>query len=218
MQTNFRIYVMWDLEILYQDKEIVAVNKPSGVLSVPGIKEKYCITEIVKHNFKNCIEHPAVHRLDMDTSGILIVALTKEAQRELSIQFQDRIVKKEYIAILDGKIKEDSGIIQLRTRLDINNRPYQIHDPVNGKLGITKWQKISEKNNKTKIHFFPKTGRTHQLRIHSAHKLGLNTPIVGDRLYGTQKEGERLMLHSSKIKFFHPQTDEEIIIESPPPF
>ncbi len=209
---------MRNLEILYQDEYLVVVNKESGILSVPGITEKICITEMVKKIFPNCIEHPAVHRLDMDTSGLLIVALTKEAQRALSIQFQNRLVNKEYIAILDGVIKNESGVIKLRTRLDVNNRPYQIHDPVNGKLGITNWEKINIENGKTRIHFFPETGRTHQLRVHSAHKFGLNTPIVGDRLYGKQLEGQRLMLHSSKIKFFHPITEKDIIIESNPPF
>jgi len=209
-----------NLNIIYQDQHLVVVNKPSGLLSVPGRTPQLqdCIVNRVKKTFPNTISQPAVHRLDMDTSGLLILALTKDAHRNLSIQFQNREIKKTYIALLDGIINEDSGEIQLPFRLDINNRPWQIYDPIHGKIGKTIWQKIATENKATRIQFKPLTGRTHQLRLHAAHHLGLGTPIIGDRLYGTGTKPGQLKLHASSITFKHPKTKNSITLTNPPKF
>ena len=209
---------MEDVKILYSDNHIIVVQKPAGLLSIPGRGEdkKDCLTSRIKDLFPNSIEQPAVHRLDMATSGLMVLALTKTAHRNLSIQFQNREVYKEYVAILENKIDKKEGIIELPFRLDINNRPHQIYDLENGKMGITKWRILDSKRNNPKILFIPSTGRTHQLRVHSAHKLGLNSPIVGDNLYGSKNK--RLMLHATLLAFNHPENGERILFNSEPPF
>lgn len=194
------------LDIVYYDEDIAVVNKPGGMLTIPGKgDDKYdCVTTRLKKLFPKCIEQPSVHRLDMATSGLIVLAFNQKAHSNLSIQFQNREVKKEYIALLDGLIPEDKGRIELPFRLDVDNRPYQIYDPENGKIGITLWEKIGEENGFTRVRFFPKTGRTHQLRVHSAFRLGLNRPIVGDNLYGRGTEGDQLKLCSVYLGFTHP--------------
>ncbi len=199
------------LDIIYRDEEIIVINKPSGLLSVPGrgVDKQDCIVSRVKRLFPDCMEQPSVHRLDMDTSGLLVLAFTREAHRNLSIQFIQRRVHKCYIALLEGVIKEEKGEITLAFRYDPENKPRQKYDPVLGKWGTTRWKKIrTEPRNKrlvTRIEFTPLTGRTHQLRVHSAHPLGLGHPIVGDRLYGDEDSSERLMLHASELDFTHPK-------------
>ena len=182
------------LNIVYSDEKIVVVNKPGGLLSVPGRGESKqdCVTSRLKKLFPDCINQPSVHRLDMQTSGLLLLALNQKAHSNLSVQFQNREVYKEYVAVVDGKIKKNSGIIELAFRLDVNNRPKQIYDPVNGKTGITLWRKLEEYSETTRIKFIPLTGRTHQLRVHAASPLGLNVPIVGDKLYGNENSDEEL--------------------------
>ncbi|MDB4701166.1 RluA family pseudouridine synthase, partial [Akkermansiaceae bacterium] len=168
-----------------------------------------------------CIDQPAVHRLDMDTSGLLVLALTKDAHRNLSKQFQDRLTEKEYIALLDGALPKEqgnSGTITLPFRLDIENRPYQIYDEIHGKMGISHWRRISVENGITRIHFQPITGRTHQLRIHSAHPKGLGLPILDDPLYGNGADPGKMKLHASKLSFDHPGTSERLTFTSPVPF
>ena len=208
------------LEIIYKDSSIAVVNKPGGLLSIPGRGEdkKDSVTERFKTLFPRSIDQPSVHRLDMYTSGLLVLAFTKESHRNLSIQFQNKTVVKEYTALLDGEITKESGLIKLPFRLDPENRPYQVFDPVHGKEGITEWEKIGIENGKTRILFTPLTGRTHQLRLHSYHEKGLGIPIIGDRLYGTGKEGDKMMLHASYLEFTHPETGERINFSSPPPF
>ena len=208
------------LDIIFKDSSITVVNKPGGLLSIPGRGDdkKDSVTERLKTLFPETIEQPSVHRLDMYTSGLLVLALTGEAHRNLSIQFQRKKVFKQYTALLDGEVGRESGIIKLKFRLDPENRPYQVYDPVNGKEGITEWRRISIENGKTRILFTPLTGRTHQLRLHSYHEKGLGIPICGDRLYGNGKEREQMMLHASYIEFTHPDTGERISFESPPPF
>jgi tRNA pseudouridine32 synthase/23S rRNA pseudouridine746 synthase len=157
----------------------------------------------------------------MDTSGLLVMALTKDAHRNLSKQFQDRLTKKEYIALLDGTLPDDlgnSGTITLPFRLDIENRPYQIYDEIHGKMGISQWRRISIENGITRIHFQPITGRTHQLRIHSAHPKGLGLPILDDPLYGNGSDPGKMKLHASKLSFHHPGTSERLTFTSPVPF
>jgi len=164
------------LDILHVDDAFVVVNKQSGMLSVPGRgpEKADSVTHRVKQMFPGCIEQPAVHRLDMDTSGLMVVARTDQSMRELSRQFRERETEKRYVALLDGILEDSSGTIELPFRLDIDNRPFQIYDEVHGKMGTTHWEKIGIENDKTRISFIPITGRTHQLRLHAAHEKGLN--------------------------------------------
>lgn len=219
------------VEILYRDKDIVVINKQSGLLSVPGrgADKQDCAESRIKMLFPECISQPAVHRLDMETSGILILALNQQSHRNLEEQFANGKVQKKYIALLDGIIKgKPEGHIELKFRLDTENRPHQIYDEQNGKLGITDWKKLgvgkwtnplsSEQKTVTRIEFIPKTGRTHQLRLASYHEKGLSHPILGDTLYGTCEPGERLMLHAYSIEFYHPTSGERIKITCNPDF
>ncbi len=218
------ISAMIGLNVLYVDQHIIVVNKPDGVLSVPGIGplKQDCIVNRVKRLIVECIDSPSVHRLDMDTSGLLVLGLTKEAQRDLSIQFMNREVQKSYIALLDGILMKERGVLTLPFRLDTNNRPYQIYDEESGKVGITHYKRIKVEPYKdrhaTRVEFIPITGRTHQLRIHSAHEKGLHMPIIGDRLYGVREEDERLMLHASTLTFKHPHTKEMMEFTTQAPF
>ncbi|MDC7126103.1 MAG: RluA family pseudouridine synthase [Spirochaetales bacterium] len=226
-----------NIEVLYSDSSIVVINKPHGLLSVPGRgknKQNSAASQIIVL-FKDCIPQPSVHRLDMDTSGLMVFALTKDTHRDLSIQFQNSEVKKEYIAVLDGLLAPelgDNGTIKLKFRLNPDNRPYQIYDPENGKEGITEWKRIDQKNNQSRILFTPKTGRSHQLRLHSAqpvkiinkiNKGGLGCPILGDRLYGSStdkkhEQGERMLLHASKLEFIHPVSKKHMFFTKDPDF
>ena len=232
---------MRGVQILYRDSQIVVVNKPSGLLSVPGRGEdkQDCVVNRIKSLFPHCIEQPSVHRLDMETSGILVLAFTEYAHKTLNMQFEKGFVQKKYEALLDGVLEkadginaphhgEKEGIIKLKFRLDVENRPHQIYDEENGKEGITEWQKMGteyfvnpvtgKKKKSTRITFIPHTGRTHQLRLASSDFHGFNLPIIGDSLYGTLEEGERLMLHAKEITFFHPTTGELMHFTCKPPF
>lgn len=207
---------MLGLDILYLDEDIVVVNKPSGLLSVYGIGEdkQDCVSSRIKALYENVIDNPAVHRLDMDTCGVMVYALNKEAHRQLSIQFQNRETKKAYIAKVDGipflkdknrlAQKGESGTINLPMRLDVENRPYQIIDHLHGKEAITYYEVMAIRGGKTKLKLVPHTGRTHQLRLHCASPEGLNTPIISDRLYGKKLEKVNLMLQAYSLTFFHP--------------
>ena len=211
---------MNDISIIYTDPEFLVVNKPGGLLSVPGRgpDKQDCVVNRVRTLYPDIIEQPAVHRLDMYTSGIMLIARTKTMHRLLSIQFAQRKVKKEYIAILDGIVTGTEGSIELAFRLDPENRPYQIYDPKHGKTGITRWKSIGMEHNQSRILFLPLTGRTHQLRLHSAHPLGLGIPIVGDALYGHGVEGDQMFLHASVLSFLHPKTGEHMEFISKPNF
>lgn len=201
----------------------MVVDKPSGFLSVPGrgAGKIDSVAHRISTGIPGCIEQPAVHRLDMDTSGLLVLALTREAHRNLSKQFQDRLTEKEYFALLDGEIPEnlgESGTITLPFRLDIKNRPYQIYDEVHGKMGTTHWRRVSIEEGITRMHFQPVTGRTHQLRVHSAHPKGLGLPILDDPLYGNGADPGKMKLHAAKLSFDHPDTGERLTFNSPTPF
>lgn len=208
------------LDIVHEDPDFVVVDKPSGMLSVPGRgpEKRDCVCARVRAMYPGCIEQPEVHRLDMDTSGLLVVARNTVSHRILSMQFQRRQTRKRYIALLDGELANERGTIELPFRLDIDNRPYQIHDEIHGKIGITHWEKLSIENGLTRISFTPITGRTHQLRVHAAHELGLGIPIVGDPLYGRGTGPAQLKLHACDLSFRHPTTDEEIAFHSRPRF
>jgi len=206
------------LDIIHEDPDFVVVNKASGMLSVPGRgPEKIdSVATRVKLLYPGCIEQPAVHRLDMDTSGLQLLARTAEVHRILSRQFEDRRTRKRYIALLDGILEGERGTIELPFRLDVDNRPIQIYDEVHGKVGVTHWEKIGIENGRTRISFVPVTGRTHQLRVHSAHATGLGIRSVGDTFYGDGKKSGELRLHAAELGFEHPRTGEVLRFESSP--
>ena len=198
-----------ELEILFEDDYLLLVNKPAEFLSVPGKLVQDSVQERIK------IIHPnsqIVHRLDMSTSGILLIAKSTEIHKELQSQFIKRTVQKRYVALLDGIIKEDKGEINLPLRVDLDNRPFQIVCFEHGKKARTVWEVVERSNGKTLVYFYPISGRTHQLRVHSAHPLGLNMPIVGDDLYGIKST--RLHLHAEQLIFQHPITKEIVTIEN----
>ena len=219
------------LEILYRDDDIIVVNKPSGLLAVPGRGEdkQDCIVSRVRRLFPDTIEQPSVHRLDMDTSGLMVLAFTADAQRKLSMQFEQGKVNKKYIAVLDGALVKlggrncpGHGRLELKFRLDVDNRPHQIYDPVYGKTGITLWRRLRiwkyRNRDVTSVEFTPLTGRTHQLRLAASDVHGFGIAIVGDNLYGHQDEGQRLLLHSSYISFEHPTTGKRMEFTCEPDF
>lgn len=208
------------MEILYRDAQLIVVVKPGGLLSVPGrgADKQDCLASRLRSLFPDIPRQPAVHRLDMSTSGLMIFSRTETAHRLLSRQFELRQVKKVYEAVIAGEIKEEQGSIRLAFRLDPDNRPLQIYDPEKGKPGITHWQKLGGHQAGTRLRFFPETGRTHQLRVHAAHPLGLGCPIVGDCLYGQGRKGDQLLLHATEISFSHPETGGKMRFFSPPPF
>lgn len=217
---------MLGLDIIYRDSAVIVVNKPSGLLSVPGRGEdkQDCVVARLKRLFPLCIAQPSVHRLDMDTSGLLVLAFTQEAHRDLSIQFIKRTVHKRYVALLDGVVEADSGRIELAFRYDPDHKPRQTYDPVLGKWGTTLWEKVGVERlggsgpQVTRVLFTPLTGRTHQLRVHSAHQKGLSHPIVGDPLYGTAGTDTRLMLHAFELEFAHPVSGKQMLFRADPDF
>lgn len=200
-----------ELEILFEDNWLLVVNKPAGMLSVPGKTNLDSVYHRVQSRYPEATGPMIVHRLDMATSGLLLIAKTKEVHQNLQAQFKNRTVKKRYIALLDGLITQDEGIIELPLCLDPADRPRQIVNSKYGKPAITTYQVLSRNRNQTRIAFYPHTGRTHQLRVHAAHPLGLNTPIIGDELYG--KRDNRLYLHAEFLEFRHPVSGEIIQIE-----
>jgi tRNA pseudouridine32 synthase/23S rRNA pseudouridine746 synthase len=208
------------LPLLYQDQVLAVVDKPGGLLAVPGRgpDKQDSVVSRVRQLLPWCIAQPAVHRLDMDTSGLMVLGLTREAHRHLSIQFAERRVEKKYMALLEGEVPEEAGEIILPFRLDPDRRPYQVYDPVQGKMGISRWRKIEVRGGRTLVEFTPLTGRTHQLRLHASHSLGLGCPIAGDRLYGAGHPGDPLLLHASQLCFFHPETGQWLSFSSPVPF
>lgn len=209
-----------NIQIVYEDAELLVVDKPAGLLSVPGLgpEKQECVVNRVKLLFPAMINQPAVHRIDMATSGLMLIAKTTSAHRNLSIQFAQRQVEKRYIALLEGVLRQTDGEIRLAFRLDPDHRPYQVYDPIQGKPGITRWRRIAVEKGRTRVDFTPLTGRTHQLRLHAAHPKGLGLPIVGDPLYGNGKEGERLHLHAFRLQFRHPQNGRTMAIVSEVPF
>jgi tRNA pseudouridine32 synthase / 23S rRNA pseudouridine746 synthase len=200
-----------ELDIVHEDEFILVINKPSGLLSAPGKLSADSVYHRVQYKYPEASGTLVVHRLDMATSGLLVIAKNKEAHKNLQAQFKNRSIKKRYIALLNGRIKGNSGTISLALLPDYNNRPCQMVDIENGKLALTHWRVLEISNNITRIEFTPVTGRTHQLRIHAAHFLGLNAPILGDELYG--KKDERLYLHAEYIEFKHPISGKTISIE-----
>lgn len=205
-----------ELEVIYEDDVLVVINKPAEFLSVPGKNDSYSVQQIMKEKYPLARGPLLVHRLDMSTSGLIIAAKTKEVHEIMQKKFLSKSVLKRYVALLDGIVDEEEGIIDLPIRVDLDNRPRQLVCFDYGKKAVTKWQVIERKGKKTKINFYPLTGRTHQLRVHAAHKLGLHCPIVGDDLYGVK--ADRLYLHAEYLKFEHPITGKLLEIKCEAPF
>ena len=200
-----------ELEIVFEDEWLLVVNKPAGMLSVPGkAEDRDSVYHRLKKKYPEATGPMIVHRLDMATSGLLLVAKTKEVHRDLQAQFANRSIKKRYMAVLDGIVlSERTGRIELPLCLNPLDRPRQIVSKEYGKETITEYRIISESERSinesrkyTRIVFYPLTGRTHQLRVHAAHPEGLGCPILGDELYG--KKADRLYLHAEYIEFRHP--------------
>lgn len=202
------------LEVVFEDEWLVVVNKPAGMLSVPGKEEEMdSVYHRLKAKYPEASGPMIVHRLDMATSGLLLVAKTKEVHQQLQAQFENRSIKKRYIALLDGRVKiktgkeegtenSETGRIELPLCLDPLDRPRQMVNEELGKEAITEYRILKCTDKHTRIAFYPMTGRTHQLRVHAAHPMGLNCPIIGDELYG--KKADRLYLHAEYIEFRHP--------------
>lgn len=205
-----------ELEIVFEDEYVVVVNKPAEFLSVPGKNIEDSVYTRMKEKYPQATGPLIVHRLDMSTSGILVLAKEKKVHLHLQKQFIKRNVQKRYVALLDGHVDGDSGIIDLPLRVDLDDRPRQLVCYEHGKRAVTKWEVVERRNNQTLIYFYPITGRTHQLRVHAAHSLGLNAPILGDDLYG--RKDSRLHLHAQFLQFTHPITKEAVKIKVDPEF
>ena len=202
------------LEIIYNDAAFLAVNKPTHLLSVPGRgpDKQDCLYHRVLEQFPDAL---MVHRLDMDTSGLVLFARSPEAQRHLSLQFEKREISKTYVAIVEGVIEQDEGMVDYPMRKDMEQRlpPKHIIDCVLGKKAVTEWRVLKRSEETTRVALFPKTGRSHQLRVHME---SIGHPIVGDPIYG--HPAERLMLHAERLSFPHPMTGDPIRLECPAPF
>jgi tRNA pseudouridine32 synthase/23S rRNA pseudouridine746 synthase len=201
--------------VLHEDDQLFVVDKPEGLLSVPGRHDKLKDSVLLRLRQR----HPAaavVHRLDLDTSGLLLASKDEATYVALQRQFAERRVDKRYVAWLDGDVAVDAGTIELPIRVDHLDRPRQIVDEEHGKRALTEWRVLLREGGRTRVELWPHTGRTHQLRVHCAHPRGLGAPIVGDRIYG--RPGPRLMLHATTLAFDHPRTGARLSFSSPPPF
>ena len=200
-----------NIEIIYEDDVLAVINKPAEFLSVPGKIISDSVYQRVKELYPNATGPLIVHRLDMSTSGLMLIAKNEETYVKLQSQFIKRTIKKRYVALLDRVLEANEGIIDLPLRVDLDDRPRQLVCYEQGKSAQTKWEVIEIKDNQTRVYLYPITGRTHQLRVHASHELGLNTPIIGDDLYG--KKGSRLHLHAEEIRFIHPFSKVEMTIK-----
>lgn len=209
------------LPVIYEDDHLAVVNKPSGLLSMPGRIEEYSVETIMQ---QRCPGSVVAHRLDMGTSGLLVVAKSMDVYRPLQQQFVRHEVRKKYVALLEpGGTPAARGRISLPLRPDPMNRPRQVADPEHGKRAVTDYEVVGPRvaadgSRGALVELYPQTGRTHQLRIHCAHPDGLGCPIVGDELYGTRRDGQRLMLHAAEIWFVHPVTGQPLHLVAPVPF
>ncbi len=198
------------LEIVFEDEHLLVVNKPAGLRSVPGVDIHESVYSRLVALLVN-VEPLLVHRLDMGTSGLLVVAKSAAVHKHIQRQFLNHTIRKRYTALLSKIIGPGEGEIDLPLTADLFNRPRQLVCFTTGKKSVTRYKVIERKGGVTKVHFWPLTGRTHQLRMHSAHELGLNAPIVGDDLYGTA--AERMYLHAAYLEFVHPKTKERLCFE-----
>lgn len=205
------------LDILYIDEDILVVNKPSGLLSVPGkeLKHRDSLEVRVKEQYANSL---LVHRLDMDTSGVMIFALNKSSQRSLNLQFEQRAVKKIYEARVFGNINKNNGSIDLPLIVDWPNRPLQKVDIKEGKDALTHWHVLKRERNATRVRLMLETGRTHQLRV---HMMSIGHAILGDRFYGNAIEinlAKELQLHAKQLVVNHPKSGKSLALISKVPF
>ena len=204
------------LDILYEDSHIVVVNKPSGLLSVPGRGEHLadCLLSRVQSVFPEAL---LVHRLDRDTSGVMVFAMTAHAQRSLSMQFEKRTTKKTYIARVAGEVSEKTGTVDLPLIVDWPNRPLQKVCHETGKPAVTDWRVLKSGGGETRMRLSPKTGRSHQLRV---HMLAIGHVILGDPLYatGAALNHPRLMLHSEELRLNHPESGKGLSFRAKAPF
>ena len=205
-----------NLEIIYQDEHLIAVNKPSGMLSVPGRgehKQDCVVARLLQHT----PEVRVVHRLDCHTSGVMLLAIGPDMQRQLSRLFHDREVEKRYVALVHGMVEQNSGTVDIPMRGDPDDRPRQVIDYLQGKHAQTQWRLLEFENHAgehlSRLMLRPVTGRTHQLRVHC---MALGHPIVGDRLYNEagQDSTQRMMLHAEQLEFIHPVTSESMCLIS----
>ncbi len=210
------------LHVVFEDDWILVVDKPCGLLSVPGRSAH--LHDSVLTRLRALHPHATgpllVHRLDLDTSGLLVAAKDQDTFVALQRYFAERRITKRYVALLEGLLPQDEGTVNLALRVDLDDRPRQLHDPLHGKDAVTHYRVLARQDQRTRVEFTPLTGRTHQLRVHASHPLGLNAPIVGDRLYGrvAPDESQRLMLHAASLQFAHPATGADLTFESEIPF
>ena len=198
------------LNIVYEDQWLLIINKPAGMLSVPGKERQTSIYDLARKAYPEAEGPMIVHRLDMATSGLLIIAKDKKTHQHLQAQFKNRSIRKKYIALLDGVVLEDEGTIELPLCPNPLDRPRQMVDTQYGQPATTYYQVLERTDKYTRIAFYPHTGRTHQLRVHAAHPSGLHCPIIGDELYG--KKDKRLYLHAESIEFTHPVNGQSMCI------
>ena len=200
-----------NLEIVYEDPWLSVINKPAGMLSVPGKEDAVSVYSLMREQYPEADGPLTVHRLDMATSGLMLIAKAKRVHQNLQAQFKNRLVRKRYVALLEGVVPKDKGTVDLPLCLNPLDRPRQMVHTEHGKPAITDYQVLERLDGKrTRIAFYPRTGRTHQLRIHAAHPLGLHCPIIGDELYG--EKADRLYLHAEYLEFTHPITGETVRI------
>ncbi|MBQ4352668.1 MAG: RluA family pseudouridine synthase, partial [Prevotella sp.] len=211
---------------IFEDSQLAVIVKPAGMLSVPGKTGEVSVYDIMRQRYPNTDSPLIVHRLDQATSGIMVIAKTLYAYHNLQKQFSEHTIEKRYVAVLEKQMTPTQpplgeetvlqrGEISLPLRPDLNDRPRQVVDYEHGKPAITKYEVVNSEF--PTVYLYPQTGRTHQLRVHCAHKDGLNNPILGDTLYGSKK-AERLFLHADKITFTHPTTGERVTFSSHVPF
>ena len=204
------------IEVVYEDAHVVAVNKPTGLLSVPGKGEHLsdCMLSRVMVAFPDAL---LVHRLDRDTSGVMVFALTAYAQRSMSMQFEARSTKKTYVACVAGEVKESEGEINLPLIVDWPNRPKQMVCHETGKPAVTEFKRMSVTDGQSRLRLFPKTGRSHQLRVHC---LAIGHPILGDPLYAPETVADfpRLLLHSEELRINHPESGKGLRFRAKCPF
>jgi len=200
---------------LFADDDLLVINKPAGLLSVPGRIVKDCALSRLQFDYPDIA---IVHRLDLDTSGLLVFSQSRLATSDLNRQFRERLVSKQYVAVVDGTVAQDTGEIELALRPDPENRPRQVVDSEAGKWSLTKYKVVDRQANRTRINLFPVTGRSHQLRVHMAET---GHPILGCDLYANEdvfNQSDRLMLHATGIQFSHPSSGEWLTFHSQPPF
>lgn len=204
------------LDVVYDDQWLTVINKPSGMLTVPGKLLEDSLLTRYRKTHPEAMGPIVVHRLDQETSGLIVLAKDKDTHKALQQQFEDHTIKKCYVALLDGIVSQDEGLIDLPIRPDVDDRPRQRVDMENGKPAMTRYRVLERRDGMTRVAFEPLTGRTHQLRVHASYPMGLNCPIVGDRLYGNA--AQRLMLHAQSITFVHPEGGRTMTFNCAPDF